>query len=212
MTSIVSHRGRRPPVAAIALALGVIAAGAAKRRNTPQITNCRGSSRSKMSTINPVEQRRAIERARQADGSDDLRSGQSLGRQKPQGRQPARRDPARQPAHRMRLRARQGGALRRGARCFEFAAKSRYPARLELSRLRDPQTRQDGRGRQLLPEGGGADPACVQLREYLCEANVIQGKLDLAKQQPRTIETPCGSTVCEEYEDLSEAIARADNL
>ena len=56
------------------------------------------------------------------------------------------------------------------------------------------------------------DPACVQVREYLCEANVIQGKLDLAKQQPRTIETPCGSTVCEEYEDLSEAIAKADNL
>ncbi|MBV9635386.1 MAG: hypothetical protein JOZ40_12235 [Methylobacteriaceae bacterium] len=50
------------------------------------------------------------------------------------------------------------------------------------------------------------DPSYAQVREYLGEAYVIQGKLDLAKAQLQTIETLCG-TGCEEYEDLAAAIA-----
>jgi len=54
------------------------------------------------------------------------------------------------------------------------------------------------------------DPHYVQVREYLGEAYVIQGKLGLAKEQLHVIETLCG-TVCEEYLDLSEAIETASN-
>jgi Spy/CpxP family protein refolding chaperone len=35
----------------------------------------------------------------------------------------------------------------------------------------------------------------------------LQGKLDLARQQLQAINKICGSTECEEYEDLSDAIA-----
>jgi tetratricopeptide (TPR) repeat protein len=52
------------------------------------------------------------------------------------------------------------------------------------------------------------DPKYAQVREYLGEAYVVQGKLDLAREQLRTIETLCG-TGCEEYEDLAEAISDA---
>src|ERR1700722_7281599 len=56
------------------------------------------------------------------------------------------------------------------------------------------------------------DPNYAQVREYLGEAYVIEGKLDLAKDQLNTIQRLCGSTECEEYEDLSEAIDKARNL
>ncbi|MBW0001968.1 MAG: hypothetical protein JO216_00660 [Hyphomicrobiales bacterium] len=49
------------------------------------------------------------------------------------------------------------------------------------------------------------DPNYAQVREYLGEAYVIQGKLDLANSQLATIKTICG-TGCEEYEDLARAI------
>jgi tetratricopeptide (TPR) repeat protein len=49
------------------------------------------------------------------------------------------------------------------------------------------------------------DPNYAQVREYLGEAYVIQGKFDLAKSQLATIKTICG-TGCEEYEDLAQAI------
>jgi len=52
------------------------------------------------------------------------------------------------------------------------------------------------------------DPNYAQVREYLGEAYVIQGKVELAKEQLATIKTLCG-TDCEEYEDLAEAIADA---
>ena len=38
---------------------------------------------------------------------------------------------------------------------------------------------------------------------------MIQGKFDLAKQQLATIGKICGSTECEEYEDLADAIHQA---
>ena len=49
------------------------------------------------------------------------------------------------------------------------------------------------------------DPTYAQVREYLGEAYVIQGKIDLAKAQLATIKALCG-TDCEEYEDLAEVI------
>jgi tetratricopeptide (TPR) repeat protein len=52
------------------------------------------------------------------------------------------------------------------------------------------------------------DPNYAQVREYLGEAYALQGKFDLARQQLDTIAKICGSTQCEEYEDLSQAIAR----
>jgi tetratricopeptide (TPR) repeat protein len=56
------------------------------------------------------------------------------------------------------------------------------------------------------------DPNYAQVREYLGEAYALQGKLDLARQQLETIAKICGSTECEEYEDLSKAIANPDAL
>ena len=54
------------------------------------------------------------------------------------------------------------------------------------------------------------DPHYVQVREYLGEAYVIQGKLGLAKEQLHVIQTLCG-TVCEEYLELSKAITTVNN-
>jgi tetratricopeptide (TPR) repeat protein len=50
------------------------------------------------------------------------------------------------------------------------------------------------------------DPHYAQVREYLGEAYAIQGRFELAKQQLDTIAKICGSTECEEYEDLADAI------
>jgi tetratricopeptide (TPR) repeat protein len=55
------------------------------------------------------------------------------------------------------------------------------------------------------------DPKYAQVREYLGEAYVIQGKLDLAKEQLNVIQSLCG-TGCEEYKDLAEAIEAAPKL
>jgi len=56
------------------------------------------------------------------------------------------------------------------------------------------------------------DPAYAQVREYLGEAYVIQGKYDLAKDQLVTIEKLCGSKDCEYYEDLAGALEKAHAL
>ena len=55
------------------------------------------------------------------------------------------------------------------------------------------------------------DPQYAQVREYLGEAYVIKGRLDLAKEQLDTIQTICG-TGCEEYEDLHEAIEKGSDI
>jgi tetratricopeptide (TPR) repeat protein len=52
------------------------------------------------------------------------------------------------------------------------------------------------------------DPDYTLVREYLGEAYVSQGKLDLAKKQLEAIEQRCGTT-CEPYQDLAEAIEAA---
>lgn len=56
------------------------------------------------------------------------------------------------------------------------------------------------------------DPNYAQVREYLGEAYVIQGKFDLAKDQLDKIKAICGATDCEEYEDLHKAITDAHSL
>ena len=50
------------------------------------------------------------------------------------------------------------------------------------------------------------DPHYAQVREYLGEAYVIKGRLDLAEEQLQHIKSICGNT-CEEYQDLAEAIS-----
>jgi len=50
------------------------------------------------------------------------------------------------------------------------------------------------------------DPHYAQVREYLGEAYVIKGRLDLAQEQLQQIKSICGSTLCEEYQDLAEVI------
>ena len=52
------------------------------------------------------------------------------------------------------------------------------------------------------------DPNYAQVREYLGEAYVIKGRVDLAQEQLVKIKALC-STTCEEYEDLAAAIAAA---
>ena len=55
------------------------------------------------------------------------------------------------------------------------------------------------------------DPAYPQVREYLGEAYVVEGKIDLAKAQLAAIETLCG-TDCEYYRDLAETLEKAHAL
>jgi Flp pilus assembly protein TadD len=52
------------------------------------------------------------------------------------------------------------------------------------------------------------DPNYAQVREYLGEAYVLKGRLDLAQEQLVKIKALCNTT-CEEYEDLADAIAAA---
>ena len=56
------------------------------------------------------------------------------------------------------------------------------------------------------------DPNYPQVREYLGEAYVIEGKFDLAKVQLATIEKICGSQDCEYYGELAKALDDAHAL
>lgn len=56
------------------------------------------------------------------------------------------------------------------------------------------------------------DPAYPQVREYLGEAYVIEGKFELAKDQLATIEKLCGSQTCIYYQDLADALKTAHAL
>ena len=49
------------------------------------------------------------------------------------------------------------------------------------------------------------DPQYAKVREYLGEAYVIKGRIDLAQDQLATIKSICGTT-CEEYQVLHDAI------
>ena len=85
------------------------------------------------------------------------------------------------------------------------------PETAEALNYRGYATRQLGR----VEEGIGyylrsvaLDPGYLLVREYLGEAYVIQGRLDLAREQLAEIEVRCGTT-CEPYGDLAEVIAAA---
>lgn len=107
---------------------------------------------------------------------------------------------------------------------YALAKDGRYEEALQtLDRLQNPNTavalnyrgyatRKLGR----LEEGIGyylqsvaLDPEYTLVREYLGEAYVIKGRLDLAKQQLAEIEKRCGTT-CEPYGELAEVIAAAN--
>ncbi|MDR9777431.1 tetratricopeptide repeat protein [Rhizobium hidalgonense] len=55
------------------------------------------------------------------------------------------------------------------------------------------------------------DPQYAKVREYLGEAYVIKGRLDLAKDQLKSIKSICG-TDCEEYQDLNAAIINPSKI
>ena len=104
---------------------------------------------------------------------------------------------------------------------YALAKADRYEEALDtLDLLKDPNTpralnyrgyatRKLGRtdeGIGFYLKSVALDPHYAQVREYLGEAYAIEGKFDLAKQQLDTISKICGSTECEEYEDLAAAI------
>jgi tetratricopeptide (TPR) repeat protein len=110
---------------------------------------------------------------------------------------------------------------------YALAKADRYPEAIEiLDMLDNPDTpralnyrgyatRKMGRteeGISYYMKSVALDPNYAQVREYLGEAYVIQGKFDLAKEQLSTIQKLCGSTECEEYEDLSDALTHAHAL
>jgi hypothetical protein len=110
---------------------------------------------------------------------------------------------------------------------FALAKAARYQEALDtLDQLDNPQTPKalNYRGyatRKLgkTEEGIGyylksvaLDPNYAEVREYLGEAYVIQGKVDLAKDQLQTIQKLCGNTTCEEYEELATAIKAAQPI
>ncbi len=107
---------------------------------------------------------------------------------------------------------------------YRLAKDGRYDEALAtLDLLQDPNTaealnyrgyatRQLGRveeGIAYYQQAVALDPDYTLVREYLGEAYVTQGKLDLAKAELAEIEKRCGTT-CEPYEDLAEAIEAVD--
>jgi tetratricopeptide (TPR) repeat protein len=104
---------------------------------------------------------------------------------------------------------------------YQLAKDGRYEEALALlDTLKDPNTAKalNYRGyatRKLgrTDEGIGyylqsvrLDPQYAKVREYLGEAYVVKGRLDLAQEQLQQIRSICGNTSCEEYQDLAEAI------
>lgn len=109
---------------------------------------------------------------------------------------------------------------------FALAEAGRYEEALEiLDTLKDPNTKEAwnyrgyatrklGRtdeGISYYKKSVALDPQYAKVREYLGEAYVIKGQMDLAKEQLMTIKSICGTT-CEEYEDLHEAIENPSKI
>lgn len=110
---------------------------------------------------------------------------------------------------------------------YALAKAERYQEAIDvLDMLQDPNTpralnyrgyatRKLGRteeGIAYYQKSVALDPTYTQVREYLGEAYVTLGKFDQANEQLAMIEKLCGSTSCEEYEDLSSAITKAKGL
>lgn len=53
------------------------------------------------------------------------------------------------------------------------------------------------------------DPTHVEAREYLGQAYLLQGRIDLAEQELKAIELHCQGRTCEAWKDLAQAIAAA---
>jgi Flp pilus assembly protein TadD len=84
----------------------------------------------------------------------------------------------------------------------------------EALNYRGYATRQLGRtdeGIHYYLQSVALDPHYPKVREYLGEAYVIKGQMSLAKDQLATIKKLCG-TKCEEYRDLSRAIAHPSSV
>ena len=105
-------------------------------------------------------------------------------------------------------------ALARGGRYREALATldlMQEPTTAEALNYRGYATRKLGHvdeGIAFYKQAVALDPDYTLVREYLGEAYVTQGKLDLAKAELAEIEKRCGTT-CEPYEDLAEAIEHA---
>ena len=108
---------------------------------------------------------------------------------------------------------------------YALAKAERYQEAIEtLDQLQNPNTPRALNYRGYTPrkmgrteEGIGyylqsvaLDPRYAQVREYLGEAYLVEGKIDLAREQLDRIGKICGPIVCEEYQDLAEAIRRAE--
>ena len=109
---------------------------------------------------------------------------------------------------------------------FALAKAERYDEAIAmLDLLQDPgtpkalnyrgyATRKLGRieeGIALYLKSVSLDPNYAQVREYLGEAYVSIGKIDLARRQLARIAAICG-TDCEEYRDLAEAIENRPDI
>ena len=109
---------------------------------------------------------------------------------------------------------------------YTLAKAGRYQEALEmLDTLKDPNTKEAlnyrgyatrklGRtdeGISWYKKSVALDPKYAKVREYLGEAYVIKGQIDLAKEQLMTIKSICGTT-CEEYQDLHEAIENPSKI
>ena len=107
---------------------------------------------------------------------------------------------------------------------YALAQEGRYEEAIAtLDRLQDPETpealnyrgfatRKLGRVEESIAyylHSIALDPEYTLVREYLGEAYVTLGRLDLAREQLAEIEKRCGTT-CEPYGELAEVIAAAE--
>jgi Flp pilus assembly protein TadD len=94
-----------------------------------------------------------------------------------------------------------------------FSTSSRTPNTPRALNYRGFATRKLGRTEEGIGyylQSVALDPNYTQVREYLGEAYVVEGKIELAKVQLATLGRLCG-TDCEDYEDLANAIQSAQH-
>lgn len=109
---------------------------------------------------------------------------------------------------------------------YTLAKEGRYEEALDmLDTLKNPKTKEAlnyrgyatrklGRtdeGIAWYKQSVALDPKYAKVREYLGEAYVIKGEIELAKEQLMEINAICGTT-CEEYEDLRVAIMNTGSV
>jgi tetratricopeptide (TPR) repeat protein len=102
----------------------------------------------------------------------------------------------------------------RYAEALEVLDTMQDPNTAEALNYRGYATRKLGRtdeGISYYLKSVAMDPKYPKVREYLGEAYVIKGQIDLAKDQLKTIQTLCG-TGCEEYQDLNDAIKNPSKI